>query len=176
MKVDDCFTLGVIAKSIGLNGEVGLKLDTDNPQNYTELESVFVEINNEPVPFFIERISIDKRGYARIKFEGIDTPLKAEELIRKRLLLPLSLLPRLTGKSFYYHEVVGFTVEDTKLGTVGKITDVIETGQAILVVNQDEKEILIPAIDDFIVEIDRKNKVFKIQVPSDLIELYLNND
>ena len=52
MRKEDCYFLGKITRRHGLAGNVILKLDTDQPELYNKLESIFVEINGLLVPFF----------------------------------------------------------------------------------------------------------------------------
>ena len=56
MRKEDCYLLGKITRKHGLSGNIILKLDTDQPEFYKNLESIFVEINGLLVPFFIEKI------------------------------------------------------------------------------------------------------------------------
>jgi 16S rRNA processing protein RimM len=51
MKKEDCYFLGTITRTHGLQGNVILKLDTDQPEMYNKLESIFVEVNGLLVPF-----------------------------------------------------------------------------------------------------------------------------
>ena len=53
MKKEDCYFLGTITRTHGLQGNVVLKLDTDQPEMYNKLESIFVEVNGLLVPFFV---------------------------------------------------------------------------------------------------------------------------
>jgi 16S rRNA processing protein RimM len=108
----------------------------------------------------------------RIEFDSVDNEAAAMALLKKDLYLPLSLLPPLKGTQFYYHEVVGFSVEeDGKL--LGAIQQVIESGaQALFQVQTEEgKEVLIPIHDDFIVAIHRDLKKIVMQLPEGLLEL-----
>jgi 16S rRNA processing protein RimM len=54
MNKDQCFYLGSVAKLHGYKGGLSLYLDVDYPDDYTEMESVFIEINKQLVPFFME--------------------------------------------------------------------------------------------------------------------------
>ena len=84
------------------------------------------------------------------------------------------MLPKLSGNKFYFHEVIGFEVEDQRLGVVGKIQSVNDsTAQPLFEVLNGAIEILIPMIDHFLVKIDRENKKVVMNLPEGLIEMYL---
>lgn len=174
MKKDDCFYLGKIAKKFSFKGEVLAYLDTDEPELYQNMESVFVELDNNLVPFFIEHSAIHKNDFLRIKFEDVDDEIAADELIGQSIYLPLKMLPKLEGNKFYFHEVIGFNVEDKRLGIVGRIVSINDTAaQPLFEVVNGETQILIPMIDQFLVEVDRKNKRIVMDLPEGLIEMYL---
>ena len=174
MRKEDCFYLGKIAKKFSFKGEVLAYLDTDEPELYENLESVFVECNKHLVPFFIENASFHKNDFLRIRFEDVTTEEEAEALLGNDLYLPLSMLPKLTGNKFYFHEVIGFEVEDQRLGVVGKIQSINDsTAQPLFEVLHNGVEILIPMIDHFLVKIDRENKKVVTNLPEGLIEMYL---
>ena len=89
MNIDECYQLGHVIKTHGLKGEVNIFLDVDHPSEYQELGSVFVEINQKLVPFFIESIQL-KGNKALVKFEDVDSLEEAEELQSKRIYRPLT--------------------------------------------------------------------------------------
>ena len=166
--------MGKIVKKYSFKGELLVKLDTDDPEQFVEMESVFVELHKKLIPFFIEQSSLHKSELLRIKFEEVDSEADADSLLGSHLYLPLAALPKLTGNQFYYHEIIGFTVEDACFGKVGTITSVNDsTAQALFEINRDEKEILIPINDQFIKKVDRAAKTIYLEVPEGLIELYL---
>jgi len=151
-----------------------IKLDTDEPESYLEMESVFVEYDNNLVPFFIERSSLQKSNLLRVKFEEVDSEEDAEDLMKCDLYLPLNLLPELNEDQFYFHEVIGFTVEDLNYGVVGILTGVNDTtSQALFEVEKDGKQILIPMNDEFLQKVDKKNQTIYVKTPEGLIDLYL---
>lgn len=174
MRKKDCFYLGKIAKKFSFKGEVLAYLDTDEPELYENLESVFVEQNKHLIPFFIEHCSLHKNDFLRILFEDITTEEQADALVGCELYLPLSMLPKLSGNKFYFHEVIGFAIEDQRLGYVGEIQAINDTtAQPLFEVLKGDTEILIPMIDHFLVKVDRENKKIIMDLPEGLVEMYL---
>lgn len=174
MRKKDCFYLGKVAKKYSFKGEVLVYLDTDEPELYTELESMFVEINGHLVPFFIERSSLHREKFLRTQFEDMDSEEIADTIVGKDVYLPLTMLPKLEGNKFYYHEVVGFDAIDQRLGNFGTILRISDNGvQALFEVQKDDAIILIPLIDEFIIEVNRENKSILFNTPEGLIDLYI---
>ncbi len=176
MRKEDCFYLGKIVRKHSFKGEVVAKLDTDEPELYTKLESVFVELNNNLVPFFIEKSLLQKGNQLRVQFEDINTEDDADSLLGAELYLPLEFLPKLTGNKFYFHEIIGFEIEDVRFGKIGEIVGVNDaSAQPLFEVNSNGIEVFIPMIDDFIKLVDRKNSKIVVETPEGLIDLYLDS-
>ncbi len=174
MRKEDCFYLGKIAKKFSFKGEVLIYLDTDEPEEYQDLESVFVEFNENLVPYFILNSSLHKNDFLRVKFEDIDSEEEADSVIGNAIYLPLKMLPKLIGNKFYYHEVIGFEIEDKRLGVFGKIVSINDSSaQPLFEVINGDIEILVPMIDQFLVKIDRDNKKVIMDLPEGLVEMYL---
>jgi 16S rRNA processing protein RimM len=174
MRKEDCFYLGKIAKKFSFKGEVLIYLDTDEPELYEDMESIFVEFNKNLVPFFIENSSLHKNDFLRVKFEDVDTEADADEIINCEVYLPITMLPKLEGNKFYFHEVIGFEIEDQRLGVFGKIVSINDTSaQPLFEVINGNVEILVPMIDQFLVKIDRENKKVIMNLPEGLVEMYL---
>ena len=94
--------------------------------------------------------------------------------MRSGIYLPLDLLPKLEGNQFYFHEVIGFKVIDKNHGEVGVIVSINDSAaQPLFEIEQGDKEIFIPLIDNFIKKVDRENKVIQVETPEGLIDLYL---
>lgn len=175
MKKEDCFYLGKIVKKYSFKGEVLLKLDTDQPELYEYLDALFLDINNSLIPYFIEKSQLHKSNLLRLKFEDVSSEIDAEQLLKKEVYLPLALLPKLEGNTFYYHEIIGFHVVDENFGSVGLISGVNDSSaQVLFEIDRNGIEILIPLNDDIISSVDRTNKTVTVNTPPGLIELYLN--
>ena len=156
MQKEECFYLGKIVSKYSFKGEVLVKLDTDDPETYENMESVFVSLGNNLVPFFIDRCRLHKSNLLRIDFEEVKTESDADRIMGSKLYLPLAMLPKLSGNKFYFHEVIGFKVQDAEHGDIGTITGVNDTtSQALFEINKEGTEILIPVRDEIITKLDR---------------------
>lgn len=174
MRKEDCFYLGKVAKKFSFKGEVLIYLDTDEPELYENMESVFVEFNKNLVPFFIDNSNLHKIDFLRVKFDDVDNEEEADSILNCDVYLPLSMLPKLSGNKFYFHEVIGFEIEDKRLGVFGKIVSINDSSaQPLFEVINGNVEILIPMIDQFLVKIDRENKKVIMDLPEGLVEMYL---
>lgn len=174
MQKKDCFYLGKVIKKFSFKGELVIKLDTDEPELYHELEFVYVEKGNKLIPFFIETCSFPKADIMRVQFEDVYTEADADILVKCGVYLPLKFLPKLTEDQFYYHEITGFELEDSRFGKVGTITRIDDsTAQPLFVIDHKGREILIPMVSEFIREIDKENKRVTVETPQGLIEMNL---
>jgi len=175
MRKDECFYLGKIVSKYSFKGEVLIKLDTDEPEIYEEMESVFVELGKNLVPFFIQKSQLHKSSLLRVQFEDVKDEATADSLLGKSVFLPLSSLPKLSGNQFYYHEVIGFTLMDAQHGDIGVIESINDAASQVLFeAKKNGKELMIPVSDDIIVKVDRDTKTIFVNTPEGLVELYLD--
>ena len=172
MKKEECFYIGKVVGKYSFKGELLVKTDSDNPEHYTELKSIFIELGNALVPFIVNRVLLHKSQLIRIRFENVTNEIEADKLIKKDVYLPLSYLPKLKGKKFYYHEVIGFSIMHNKenLGAIVRIHD--QGLQALFEIKKyDGSTSLIPIHDDFIINVDRRKKNISVEIPDGLLEL-----
>ncbi len=176
MRKEDCFYLGKIVSKYSFKGEVLIKLDADEPELYENMESVFVSLRDSLVPFFIEKSSLHKSSLLRVRFEEVQDEAAADKLMGAELYLPLTLLPKLTGNTFYYHEVIGFSLLDGVHGNIGEIIGVNDSvSQALFIAKKGDKELLIPITNQIITKVDRENKAIEVSTPEGLVALYLGD-
>ena len=171
---NEFFYLGTLTKPFGLKGGLCAFFDTDNPENYIKLPAVFLDLDGEMIPYTIEEIIYRGNNQFIIQFAGVNAN-EARDFVGVELYLPLSDLPKLPGNRFYFHEVIGFAVKDEHFGEVGTCREFLEvSNNPIMVVVRGDKEVLIPASQQFITQVDRDNHVLHIQAPEGLIEMYLS--
>src|SRR5690554_7237437 len=83
----DCFNLGYVAKLHSYKGEVSLFFDATNPEDYATLDAVYIDLDGILTPFFVERIDMKDKGFAKVKFEGVDSENDAKLILKKELFL-----------------------------------------------------------------------------------------
>lgn len=175
MQKSDCFSLGKITKTHALKGEVIIFLDVDFPEDYSNLEAIFLDIKGQLVPYVIEQIQI-KGKKSILKLEDINTIEQAEPIVNTDVYLPVSTLPKLKGNQFYYHDVIGFElVNEADKSAIGTLKAIYESsGQDLFGVENEGKEILIPIVDDFLKKVDHEAKQITVNLPDGLLDLYLS--
>ncbi|MCC5930666.1 MAG: 16S rRNA processing protein RimM [Cyclobacteriaceae bacterium] len=172
MKVENCFLLGYIIKPHGNQGNLQLFIDADYPESYNNLESVFVKIRDKLVPFFIHSIRI-QGNKAVVSFEDVSDMEAAEKLKGLEVYLPDHMLPAMDEGSFYYHDIIGFTVTDKSTGELGVVENVYTQGiQDLISMRYKGKEILIPVIDEIILKADAEEKKLHVDLPDGLIDVF----
>ena len=95
--------------------------------------------------------------------------------MKSGLYLPLEFLPKLNDDKFYFHEIIGYKIEDKNFGFVGIVKSVNDsTAQSLFEIDNNGIEILIPMNDEFISKVDKENKTIFVDTPEGLIDLYLD--
>lgn len=169
MNKQDCYSIGYILKTHGLKGEVtaifteSIKLDA--------LESVFIEVKNNLVPYFIASFS-DRGDKAFIKFEDVNTPEQATILKGTTIYLDKAVRPSLKRGDFYNDEIVGFTVEDEIAGKLGTLKQVMQSGPSrLLEIDHHGRDILIPVNGPFIKSVNKSKKLIKVSLPEGFLSI-----
>ena len=174
MKIEDCFQLGYIVKPHGIHGALTIFLDTDTPEYYEEMESVYVEYQHKLVPFFIKSYKLIGNK-ATLKFQDVNGIDAAARYKGCAIYLPLDMLPKLEEDQFYYHEIVGYLVVDQKVGEIGKVKYIYEAnGNDLFAIDYKNKEILVPINDEFIEKLNKKETTIFLNLPDGLLDVYLN--
>lgn len=168
------FDIGYFTKTRGLKGELQLFFTFDDPESL-ELDSFYIEIDRQLVPFFIDsyRLQANQTGYFFL--EDVDHIDKAQDLVRKRVFQPEDKRPIRNDSEFYIEDLIGFEAIETNRGQLGVITQIDEYPQQfIATVIMDSKPVMFPLSDDFIIEVNEKRKKLYISLPDGLIDIYLD--
>lgn len=174
VNLDDYFYLGKFTKTVGYKGELAIYMDVDHPDDYFGLKSVMVLTKNSLVPYFFEWLQYRNGQHFKTKVQGIETEEQANSLVNCELYLPLTMLPKLEGNKFYFHEIIEFTVLDKTDGDIGKVIRAIDLPANPLLEVRSEAgvDILVPINDDVILKVNRDLKQIEVNLPEGLFDLY----
>lgn len=173
MKKTDCRLLGTLSKPHGYKGQMVLMAENSLPENFEDWESVFVEIDGLLVPFLFDEINHTHTDSAIIRFEDYGNVDLIQELIHCRVYAPLKNFRRKKGsRSFELTDLEGYTVIDSAHGEIGVVDEILDYNQNVLLrIMQGKREILVPAQEPIIVEIDSRKKIVYINAPEGLIDV-----
>lgn len=155
---NEFFNVGQIVNTHGIKGEVKVLCLTDNKENFKRYEKVLIDdeyYNILGVKFQKDRVIL--------KLEGIDDIDTAETFKQKYLKVSRENEPELDEDTFYVVDLIGCTVFDTNDKELGKIYDVIETKNNDVYWIREPKELLIPVLEDIVLDIDIEAKKIIIQ-------------
>lgn len=171
----DYFHFGYIVRTHGVKGDFIVTLESDSPANYKSLKVVYLEIDGVLKEYNVTKISIkEKEKSAYLHLDGIEDMTTAENYLKFQLYLPLSSLPKLKGKKFYFHEIMGFLVVDVQLGPLGKICSIYDRAvQPVIEFDYKERKVLFPLHPDLLLKVDREAKEFHVDLPEGLVDIYL---
>ena len=169
IRKEEVFKIGVINKPHGIKGEVSFTF-TDDIFDRVDCDYLILLMDGILVPFFMEEYRFRSDTVALVKFEGIDTSEQARRFTNVEVYFPKKFMDEqedVTSWNFF----IGFRVEDVHHGYLGEITNVDDTTLNVLfAIEKDGEELLLPAHEEFIIGLDRKKKVMKVNVPDGLIE------
>ena len=155
---DNFLEIGVITRFQGNKGEVRVKATTDIPERFLDLDTIYLKRGNDLKELDIEYIRFHKQ-FVIIKFFDINSINEAEELKNYQVLIDESEKYLLPEDNFYVSDLIDCEVylESGKL--LGKRKDVVDTsGTDIFLVEGQDKDYMLPASRDMILEIDLENK------------------
>ncbi len=156
---------------MGMKGEVVVNPDTFDINRYYKLQSVFVGPTEEKAELLsVESVRIHKERPI-IKFASIDARDDAEEIVGDILYVDEQDRIELPEGYYFIHEIMGMDVYTVDEEYIGKIKDVLPLpAHNIYVVSYKEKEVMIPAVDEFIKAVDLGKKIIRIQPIEGMLE------
>jgi len=163
--------LGRIIKTSGYEGAVTIKLEHYFLGNIPHIESVFLEIEGRPVPFFIADTEYSGAELLKLKFIDYESDIKVAPFIGSRVFLTTHQTTAKSTRGF--ESFIGFKIIDNNDSLIGTVSEIIDThGQLLMnILSPAGKEILIPLHEDFIVSVDKRKKVLLLDLPDGLTEI-----
>ena len=170
MNKDSCFHVGFVSKKIGFKGKISIKINQGNPKNYLNIDFIYIDKDNQLIPYKVISLNLKKNLFLELKLEEIDNETMVNSLIKKDVYLDKNKFQK--KDEFSYQELINYIVFDSSKN-IGLVKDLIHQKEQklIIVENQKNHEIIIPLVQSFIKEIDEKNKILKLILPKGLTDL-----
>lgn len=165
--------LGRISGAHGIRGAVKVRPDasaaTTDPEVFAALAEVVIGGQN----YIIEQADRLK-NQVLLHLSGIDSRSRAEQLAGQEVLGDRRRFPRLPPGEYYWFQLVGLPVYDAGNGALlGHLQEILPTpGHDVYVVVLDRREVLFPAVEEVIVEINLEEGFIKVAPPEGLLEAY----
>lgn len=170
IKKEEVFKIGIINKPHGVKGEVSFTFTDDIFDRVEDCDYLVLLLDGILVPFFIEEYRFRSDNVALVKFEGIDSTEKARTLTNVKVYYPVKFMDDQEEISSWNY-FIGFRVEDIHHGCLGTVVDVDDaTLNVLFVIENGDEEVLLPAHEEFILDIDRKKKILKVDIPDGLLD------
>ena len=168
--MEEYLEIGQIVNTNGLKGTLKVKPLTDDITRFEDLETVYIQKGKELIEFTIQDVKYSK-NMVLLKLEGIDNIEEAEKYKNFYLKINREDAVELEEDSYFIVDIIGCEVYTESQELLGKVIDVFPTGSndVYTVKNSEGKEILLPAIEDVIKDVDIENKKIIIHLMEGLI-------
>lgn len=166
--------VGVISKPHGVGGEVVAHVGVGFDASCFEQEFLFVEIDGGLVPFHVAHVRNKNQEEAIVKFDFVDNQQEAKRFVQCKLYADRhSLVAADDAEEMQIGMLVGYECFTANGGKIGVITDIDEQNgtNPLFVVECAGDEVLIPIVDEWIVDIDEDKRQLSLDLPEGLIDL-----
>lgn len=168
---EDVYKIGIFNKPHGIHGELSFTF-TDDVFDRVEGDYLICLLDGIFVPFFIEEYRFRSDSTALVKLEGVDTAERARMFTNIEVYFPAQHAQEAGPGELSWDFFVGFRVEDVQHGELGEVVEVDNsTVNTLFVIEKDGNELLLPAQEEFIVNIDRMHRVMTVNIPEGLLSL-----
>ena len=167
----DHVKIGTIVAKHGYKGFVKISTSSFNFDKLPYVKHLFIDINNCFIPFRIDKIKSFSDNLLILKLSEVNNENEAEEIIFKNIFIDSKSYEPIEGKSFFYNELINFSVysKSKKVGVIDNINT--ELPQPVFEVLIKSNKVMIPIHEDLIDKIDKKNKIIHMDIPDGLIEI-----
>ena len=160
-------TIGTIVSRWGLQGHIKVKVETDFPQRFSSSSQVYVDRQS----VVIDETSWHK-GNVIVKLRGVDTEEDADEMIGHVIEVHHSQLFSLKDGEYFHYQLIDLEVITSDGDVIGKISEILSVSSAdVYVIKGESDDILIPATDEIIKNVDLDKGIMVIEPIDGLLDL-----
>jgi len=168
----DFIFAGTIGKPHGISGETSIRLNGGVSTHEIEPDFIFIEIDNELVPFRVSNSRYKKDEILLVKLPLLATEEKIRLLMDCNVFIHPGEITKPSSDLNQLDAFTGYALRDVNTGTVGEITGIQDiSGNPLFIVNGATGEILIPVAEDLVVEIDDQKREVLMDIPDGLLDI-----
>lgn len=169
MNQESILCIGKIVGVHGISGEIKVYPYAESMNLFNPGNRILVKESGDEHRSYTVRKARQHKRILCLAFEGIDDRNAAEALVGAGVFVQRSVLPETEEDTWYWCDLIGLDVFGTDEDYVGQITSIIETGSNdVYVVQNGEKETLIPAIATVVVNVDLETRRMQVDLPEGL--------
>jgi 16S rRNA processing protein RimM len=163
--------LGVVIGNHGLRGDLKVRGDDKDVSLLTQIRQLVFLRADETVRVCACGKADWHKGNVVLHIEGIDDVNAAQHLVGCEVAVRREDIPALPAGEYYWHQLKGLTASDRRLGVIGRIEDMFTTAaHDIYVIVGPYGEVLVPAVDVFLVEVDLQKRCVLFDLPEGLVQ------
>ncbi len=172
MTIENCFLLGTLVKTHGYGGQIVLKVNLQYQEKLEILESVFLLMDGILVPLFIEEMEEYNISSFLLKIDEINSKNEAVGFIGKDVFLPVAELEKENHSSQSSVSLIGYQLRSEDNLSLGYVKEIREIpGNPLFIISYMESEIMIPANDELILDINHEARIISMTIPDGLLPL-----
>jgi len=161
------FEIGFIANTHALKGEIKVKPYTENPKRFEELKQILIDLKGNLVTYDIEQVRYQK-DMVLLKLKTIDSIEEAEKLKNHYIKIPRNQAKELEEGEYFIADLIGCEVYENEL--IGVLDDIFTAGggDVYVIKRKEKKDLLLPALNSVIKNVDIGNKRIDVEIPRGL--------
>lgn len=170
--MENYLRVGVISSTHGIHGEVKVFPTTDDVKRFKKLKNVIIDTKKEYINMEIKSVKFFKQ-FAIIGFKGYDDINQIEKYKGCDLLIARKDAIPLAPNEYFICDLIGCEIITDDGSILGELTDVMTTGanDVYIVTTKEGKEILLPVIDECVLDINIEEKKIKVHIMKGLLDL-----
>jgi 16S rRNA processing protein RimM len=163
--------IGKVVKAFGIRGEIVVRSFADSPGRFGHLKSVFVGPDEGTArEIQVEGVRVEVRG-VRLKLVDVDDRTAAEKFVGALVFVDGKNRVKPPRGRFFVHEVVGLRVLDETGRVLGTVREILKLpAQDVYVIERHGRDILVPAVKEFVQEIDPVAGVIRVRLIEGMVE------
>jgi 16S rRNA processing protein RimM len=169
----NCMEIGFVKKKFSHQGKFILQLNSSLLELKKNTEFIFFNYENFLIPYKIIELTQKNELDFLVQLKNIDNENLLNPFLDCDVWVEKTKIKKVKNDDFKLADLIGYETIDKRIGLIGHLEEIQENKfqQLMKIKNSQNKEILIPFVEEFIIEINTKEKNIQLNLPEGLIEM-----